>query len=107
MTQPMFVAVLVTCPNRAVGESIGRILVEERLAACANLIPGLTSIYRWQGRVHRDREVLLVIKARRRQFRRLADRVASLHPYDTPQIVALPIVAGAERYLAWLAESTT
>jgi periplasmic divalent cation tolerance protein len=106
MPQPIFVTILVTCPNRAVGESIGRTLVEERLAACANLIPGLTSIYRWQGRVHRDREVLLVIKARRRQFRRLAARVASLHPYDTPQIVALPIVAGAKRYLAWLAEST-
>ena len=106
MTKPAFVAILVTCPNRAVGESIGRALVEERLAACANLVPGLTSIYRWQGRIHRDREVLLVIKARHRQFRRLAARVAILHPYDTPQIVALPIVAVAERYLAWLADST-
>ncbi len=107
MAQLPFITVLVTCPNRKVGEAIGHTLVEERLAACANLIPGLTSIYRWQGRIHRGREILLLLKARRRQFKRLAARVASLHPYETPQIVGLPLVCSADRYLAWLADSTS
>jgi len=86
-----FVVVLVTCPNRQAGETIGRTLVEERLAACANVIPGVTSIYRWQGKVCRDREVLLLIKTRRSRFAALTRRVQDLHAYAVPEIVALSL----------------
>ncbi len=106
MPQSAYVVILVTCPTRAVGERIGRTLVGDRLAACVNVLPGLISVYRWQGKVQRDREVLLLIKTRRRLFRRLAARVADLHPYDTPEILALAVVDGSSRYLTWLADST-
>jgi periplasmic divalent cation tolerance protein len=101
-----FVVVLVTCPNRQVGETIGRTLVEERLAACANVIPGVTSIYRWQGKVCQDREVLLLIKTRRSRFAALTCRVQTLHSYAVPEIVALPLFAGSPPYLAWVWDAT-
>ena len=100
-------AVFVTCPNRRVAEAIGRTLVEERLAACANIIPGLTSIYRWQGKMCRDAEVLALLKTRRSCFPTLARRVRELHPYSVPAIVALPVALGSPAYLAWVAEATT
>jgi periplasmic divalent cation tolerance protein len=100
-------AVFVTCPNRRVAEAIGRTLVEERLAACANIIPGLTSIYRWQGKVCRDSEVLALLKTRRSCFPKLARRVRELHPYSVPAIVALPVAHSSPAYLSWVAESTT
>ncbi len=97
---------LVTCPSAAVGERIARRLVEERLAACVNLIPRVISTYRWQGKLARDRETLLVIKSRRVRFPALARRVAALHPYSVPEIIALPLQAGSRPYLAWIREST-
>jgi periplasmic divalent cation tolerance protein len=98
--------VLVTCPTRATGEKIGRMLVEERLAACVNVVPGMRSIYRWEGKVRRDPEVLLVIKTRRTRLPALQRKVSSLHPYTVPEIIALPIATGSAPYLAWLREST-
>jgi periplasmic divalent cation tolerance protein len=100
------IAVLVTCPNRQVGEKIGSALIEERLAACVNVVPGLISIYRWQEKLCRDREVLLVVKTRRTRFAQLARRVKSLHPYSVPEILAIPLVRGDSAYLAWVREST-
>jgi periplasmic divalent cation tolerance protein len=81
-------------------------LVEERLAACVNLIAPLTSIYRWRGAVERAREVLLVIKTRRTLVPRIAARVRALHSYEVPEVIALPVVAGARSYLAWLLGET-
>jgi len=81
-------------------------LVEERLAACVNLITPLTSIYRWRGAVERAREVLLVIKTRRTLVPRIAARVRALHSYEVPEVIALPVVAGARSYLAWLLGET-
>jgi periplasmic divalent cation tolerance protein len=104
---PDVIVVLVTCPNHQVGEKIGRVLVEERLAACVNIVPGLTSIYRWQGKLCRDREVLLIVKTRRTRFPGMARRIASLHPYSVPEILAPPIARGNPTYLAWVRESTT
>jgi periplasmic divalent cation tolerance protein len=100
------VVVLVTCPNRRVAELLGRSMVEERLAACANVVPGLTSIYRWGGKLCRDREVLVIMKTRRPRFQALARRVCALHPYAVPEIIALPLAAGSPAYLQWVAEST-
>jgi periplasmic divalent cation tolerance protein len=101
------VTVLVTCPNRRVAETLARAVVEERLAACANVVPGLTSIYRWKGKICRDREVLVIMKTRRSRFQALARRVRALHPYSVPEIIALPVAVGSPAYLAWVAESTT
>ncbi len=98
--------VLITCPDPSSGETLARSLVEEGLAACVNLVPGLTSIYRWEGRLCRDSEILLVVKTRRRKLSALQGRVQALHPYTVPEILALPITAGSHAYLKWLREMT-
>ncbi|MDE2196801.1 MAG: divalent-cation tolerance protein CutA [Gammaproteobacteria bacterium] len=97
---------LCTCPDRESAERIGTVLVDERLAACVNLLPGLTSIYRWQGAVCRQPECLLLIKTTAACFQALNARVRSLHPYTVPEIIALPIRDGDPDYLHWLNENT-
>ncbi|HTM07610.1 MAG TPA: divalent-cation tolerance protein CutA [Verrucomicrobiae bacterium] len=99
-----FVVVYVTVGSADEGERIASALVEERLAACVNRVGGVRSIYRWEGKVETAEEVLLIIKSRRDLFDRLKQRVAALHSYSVPEIVALPIVEGAEPYLKWLDE---
>jgi periplasmic divalent cation tolerance protein len=100
-----YIVVFVTAPaDRA--PDLARALVEEELAACANIIPGIRSIYRWEGDICDDAEALMVIKTRRTLFEALRDRVVSLHPYDVPEVVALPLVQGYEPYLQWLEAST-
>lgn len=79
--------------------------MEERYAACVNLVPGLTSIYQWQGAVQEEPECLLVIKTTAARFEALAERLRSLHPYAVPEIIALPITAGHPAYLNWITES--
>jgi periplasmic divalent cation tolerance protein len=86
-------------------EHFARALVERRVAACVNVVPGVTSVYRWQGRVERDEERLLVIKTRAERFEELKAAILDLHPYDVPEIIALDVTAGSEPYLAWLAAS--
>lgn len=95
--------VLVTAPSPEVAAALARALVEARLAACGNVLPGLRSIYRWQGQVHDEAEALLVLKTTRGRFEALRDEVQRLHPYETPEVLALPVEAGAARYLAWVA----
>ena len=93
--------VLVTVSSETEAQTIARALVEERLAACVNIIPSLTSIYRWEGQICQDRELLLLIKTRLRRSPRCAtDR--HLHGYAVPKVIALPIAEGSARYLAWL-----
>ncbi len=96
--------VLVTAPDMETAAQLGHTLVGEQLAACANLVPGLRSIYRWEGKVQDDAEVLLVIKTTAAAQEHLTQRVIKLHPYTTPEVIALPIVAGADGYLRWLRE---
>ncbi len=100
------VVVLSTAGSRAEAERIATTLVEERLAACVNLVAPLTSIYRWQGKVERASEVLLVIKSRRALTTRLIARLRALHSYDVPEAIVLPITAGARPYLSWLLAET-
>ncbi|WP_135257676.1 divalent-cation tolerance protein CutA [Thermus caldilimi] len=97
--------VLITAPSEEVGRTLARTLVEEGLAACVNLVPGLTSIYRWQGEVVEDREVLLIVKTTTFAFSRLKKRVLALHPYRVPEILALPVAEGHQAYLDWLREN--
>ncbi|MBI2495744.1 MAG: divalent-cation tolerance protein CutA [Candidatus Omnitrophica bacterium] len=99
--------VLVTCPTCAIARRLASTLVEERLAACVNALPGVESIFRWQGKVERCREVLLLIKTTARRFERLRRAVMALHPYDVPEIIALPIVAGHRPYLRWVRSSVS
>ena len=86
-------------------ERIARTLVERRLAACVNVVPGLVSIYRWKGAVERDEERLLIIKTRAERLEGLRAALLELHPYELPELIALPIEGGHPPYLAWLDES--
>ena len=97
--------VFCTCPDPQSAETIATLLVEERLAACVNLVPALTSIYRWQDQLRREPECLLLIKTSAARFETLRARLRALHPYDTPEIVALPISHGDSEYLQWLTEN--
>ena len=93
---------LITAGSFEEAERIAQSLVTELLAACVNIIPGVTSIYRWQGQVQRDQEWLLVAKTRREALDALIQRVQALHSYDVPEIIALPLAGGSEAYLRWL-----
>lgn len=97
--------VLVTAPSPDVGAALGRALVDERLAACVNVIPGLTSIYRWQGQREEASECLLVIKTDETRYAELERRVLELHPYEIPEVLALPVERGAPAYVEWLRDS--
>ena len=101
-----FCSVYVTCPDAGVAEGIGRTLVEEGLAACANVVPGLVSLYAWEGALQRDAEVALLLKTRSTLFEALAARVGELHPYEVPCVVAWPIAAVGAPYGAWLRAGT-
>jgi periplasmic divalent cation tolerance protein len=95
--------VLVTTPTPERAAEIARAVVEEHLAACGNVIPGVRSIYRWQGAVQEDGEALLILKTTRARFEALRARVVALHPYEVPEVIALPVEAGSAAYLAWIA----
>ncbi len=98
--------VLVTVPDAETGARIGRALVEGRLAACVSLLPGLRSIYRWEGAVQDEPEVLCLIKTRRALYEPLRERIVSLHPYQVPEIIGVAPVAGNAPYLRWIWDST-
>ena len=102
-----FITVFVTAANADDAARIARVLVEERLAACGNVIGPIRSIYRWQGEVHDEPEVMLVLKTRAELFENLRGRVVELHPYDVPEIIALPLEAGHGPYLDWILENTS
>jgi len=100
MSEPL--VVLITAGSQAEADRLAAALVGERLAACANIVPGITSVYRWEGEVKRDQEWLLVVKTELRALDDLERRVRALHSYDVPEIIALPLVGGSEPYLEWL-----
>lgn len=97
--------VLVTCASITEARKIAQHVVERKLAACANIVPGVESIYRWKGKVQRAKEVLLVIKTTAARLHQLENEVKRLHSYDVPEFVAVPIVAGSQQYLEWLRNS--
>mgnify|MGYP001359773779 CR=1 FL=1 len=95
---------LVTCPDEETASALAEALVDEQAAACVNIIPGLTSIYRWKGEVCRDREYLLVIKTTSARREAVAEQLTALHPYEEPELIFLPLDSGSRGYLGWLAE---
>lgn len=96
---------LTTLASREEGESLAATLVEERVAACVNVIGPVTSIYRWEGKVERDEEVLLFMKTTATGVETLKGRVLALHPYDTPEFLAFEVGAGSPGYLGWVVDS--
>ena len=94
--------VYVTAPTADVAASLARSLVEDRLAACVNVVPGVSSTYRWNGAVQTDAEALMILKTRRDRLPALTAAVRARHPYDEPEVVAVPAVGGSPSYLAWV-----
>ncbi len=99
-----FIVVYVTVGSAQEGDRLAQVLVEERLAACVNRLGPVQSVYRWEGKVERGEEELLMIKSREDLFPRLRERIRELHSYSVPEIIALPVIEGAEAYLQWLGE---
>uniref|UniRef100_A0A8D2PUF6 Protein CutA n=1 Tax=Zosterops lateralis melanops TaxID=1220523 RepID=A0A8D2PUF6_ZOSLA len=100
-------AAFVTCPNQSVATELARALVQQRLAACVNIVPGITSVYTWQGKLEEDSEVLLMIKTRSSRVPELTEYVRSHHPYEVPEVVALPVAQGNPPYLRWVGDSVS
>jgi len=101
-----YILVFITVPSEKEGEKIASALVKERLAACVNLIGGMKSTFRWKGQVSTEMEVLLMAKTKDKLFKKLKKRVLELHSYEVPEILALPVLAGFEKYLNWIEKET-
>ncbi|MGA2463129.1 MAG: divalent-cation tolerance protein CutA [Thermodesulfobacteriota bacterium] len=104
---PECIVVFVTCGSEEEALKIAHSLVEERLAACVNLVSPVRSIYRWEGKIWDEKEWILFIKTQKERFEELEKKVKSLHSYSVPEIIGLPIVEGSSSYLQWLLEETT
>jgi len=97
-----YMVVFCTCPDEETAQAIAYSLVEHRLAACVNIIPNLISVYSWQGKICQDAELLLIIKTKQEQWPLLRQKIRELHPYQVPEIIALPIAVGEDSYLKWI-----
>ncbi len=100
------IAIFITAPGEDEAARIARCLVEEKLAACVNIVRNIRSIYRWQGKIEDDTEVLMIVKSQKRLLDAVSARVGELHSYDVPEVIAIPITGGSEDYLNWLRAST-
>jgi len=104
MTDAMLV--LTTLPNSDAAADLAKKVVGEKLAACANVMPAVRSIYRWQGALQDENEVLVLLKTRQARFDKLKARILELHPYDVPEVIAVPVEQGHGAYLDWIANET-
>jgi periplasmic divalent cation tolerance protein len=98
--------VLCTCPGNTVAAEVATALIEQNLAACVNRVTGVKSWYRWEGHLQQDEEVLLLIKTTSGRMAEVETAIRKLHPYELPEVIAVPITAGSEGYLNWIAQST-
>ncbi|GIW26957.1 MAG: divalent-cation tolerance protein CutA [Meiothermus sp.] len=101
----MYLTVFCTVPDLETARRIAHTVVHEELAACVNVLPGLTSVYRWQGQVEESSELLLIIKTRQERYPALETRIKALHPYQVPEIIAHEIETGSQSYLEWIGQS--
>lgn len=100
-----YIVVLVTAKDKKQAAAIADGLLKAKLIACANIIGGVQSLFTWQGKVDRAKEALLILKTKKSAFNKLAAKVKTLHSYQVPEIIALPIIAGSKDYLQWVGES--
>lgn len=100
------IVVYVTVPNKEAGKKLAASIINERLAACVNIVPGVESVYWWDGKVQTDSELLLIIKTRESLLSALTQHVKSNHEYDVPEVISLPITGGNDKYLEWIKNST-
>jgi periplasmic divalent cation tolerance protein len=96
------IVVITTCNSQEQGAQLARHLIEQRLAACVNILTGARSFYRWRGEIEQTEEVVLIIKSRQDIFEKLREAIAHLHSYEIPEVIALPVVDGSDAYLGWL-----
>jgi periplasmic divalent cation tolerance protein len=101
----MHIVVLITAPSAQKANEIARFLLSKKLAACINIIPRVDSLFWWQGKIDKAKEVLIVAKTQKKLFAKLVKMVKSKHPYEVPEIIALPIISGNKEYLRWIDES--
>jgi len=99
--------VMTTITDIDKGKSLARQIIDEQLAACCNIVPGITSVYRWQDELCEEQECLLVMKTVESRFNELSKFISMRHPYETPEIIALPITAGSQEYLSWVTQATS
>jgi periplasmic divalent cation tolerance protein len=101
-----YIVVFITAPQEEEALKIAQALVDDKIAACVNIVKNIRSIYRWQGKIEDDNEFLMIVKTRRDLFENLLKSVKRLHSYSVPEIIALPVIEGSEDYLSWLKEET-
>ncbi len=101
-----FIIILVTTSSEKEGKKIAQALIEKRFAACVNLIKDIESIYRWKGKILDEKEVLMLIKTRKKLYKSVEEEVKKLHSYEVPEIIALPIISGSKGYLYWIDSET-
>ena len=100
------VVIYITAGSMSEAKKIGHALVEEKLAACSNIISPINSIYNWQGKICDDKEALMILKTKKKLFKQIVKKVEELHSYDVPEIIAMPIIEGSSKYLSWVNEET-
>ena len=99
------IIVLCTAPDMDCAKQIAHFLLKEKLAACCNIMPKITSVYVWQGKIEQDDEYLIFIKTKLNNYKKLEDAITKLHPYDVPEIISVDITAGSNKYLNWISEN--
>eukprot|EP00850_Spirogloea_muscicola_P009551 SM000054S18037 [mRNA] locus=s54:58964:60569:+ [translate_table: standard] len=104
--EPMAVVAFVSVPNKETGQMLAKGLVERKLAACVNRIPGVESVYWWEGKLEMDQEELLIVKTQHALLQEVTDFVKAHHPYDLPETIGVSIVGGSSKYIQWIADST-
>ncbi len=102
-----YITILVTTPDNTTAERIAYQLLEKKLAACINIVPNLTSIYKWMGKIETSQETLMIIKTKTELFEEIKKEIRRIHPYQVPEIISIPIQDGNKEYLKWIEEETT
>lgn len=96
------IIVFVTVPGLREGSRISKAILTSRLAACVNVIPGVQSIYKWKGKIVQEKEAMLVLKTTRLRYRKLEQKIKELHPYEVPEVIAIPLICGSPQYVEWV-----
>jgi len=107
LNEDSVIIIFITCGDKEDAQNISSVLVSNHLIACGNILSDVTSIFRWENRIENEDEVLLIAKSRHSRFDEIMKIVKEIHSYETPEIIALPVVAGSEDYLTWVMEETS